>query len=347
MIPYILTAKGISGVLNGRPFVVDETNAIYPAVLKAVQAGDVKALTQALDIKSTIVAKAKGRLTIQDGSIYVNFPSGLVAVHNALTDRILELVKRGLNVDPMLRFLDNLLDNPSKRAVDELWGFMEACDLPVTEDGHFLAYKRVRSDYRDVHSGTMDNTVGNVLEMHRNMVDEDKNRTCSAGLHFCSYDYLQHFGGDRIVVLKINPRDVVAIPADYNNSKGRTCRYEVVDELAVKDYLPTVRIESNYTEKYSSVVNDYDDSDEEDTVVFHVTRNTAPAPAPAPVRQTAKINTANTANITGAVLSETQVRQIRSHLKDGTSPTVIGRMFGVSDRTVRRIRDGQAWRHVK
>ena len=53
------------------------------------------------------------------------------------------------------------------------------------------------------------------------------------------------------------------------------------------------------------------------------------------------------ANITGAVLSETQVRQIRSHLKDGTSPAVIGRMFGISDRQVRRIRDGQAWNHVK
>jgi len=62
-------------------------------------------------------------------------------------------------------------------------------------------------------------------------VDDDQNRTCSASLHFCSRDYLNHFGGERIVVVKINPRDVVSIPTDYNNSKGRACRYEIVDEI--------------------------------------------------------------------------------------------------------------------
>lgn len=99
----------------------------------------------------------------------------------------------------------------------------------------------------------MDNSVGKVLEMPRNMVDEDKNRTCSAGLHFCSYDYLAHFGGERIMVLKINPKDVVAIPADYNNSKGRTCRYEVVDELPVNEYkMPERIIDNDYTDKYAS-----------------------------------------------------------------------------------------------
>ena len=36
-----------------------------------------------------------------------------------------------------------------------------------------------------------------------------------------------------MVILKINPRDVVSIPTDYNNTKGRTCRYEVVGEVGV------------------------------------------------------------------------------------------------------------------
>ena len=37
------------------------------------------------------------------------------------------------------------------------------------------------------------------------------------------------------MILKINPRDVVSIPTDYNNSKGRTCRYEVIGEHNVED----------------------------------------------------------------------------------------------------------------
>jgi hypothetical protein len=33
------------------------------------------------------------------------------------------------------------------------------------------------------------------------------------------------------MILKINPRDVVSIPNDYNDTKGRACRYEVIDEI--------------------------------------------------------------------------------------------------------------------
>jgi len=45
---------------------------------------------------------------------------------------------------------------------------------------------------------------------------------------------LNHFGGERIVIVKINPADVVSIPSDYNDAKGRTCRYEVIGELGVE-----------------------------------------------------------------------------------------------------------------
>ena len=95
-----------------------------------------------------------------------------------------------------------------------------------------MAYKAVRSDFKDIHSGTFDNSVGQTVSMPRNAVDDDKNRTCSAGLHFCSFEYLPHFAhaNGHVVLVKINPRDVVAIPADYNDTKGRTCRYEVTGE---------------------------------------------------------------------------------------------------------------------
>jgi hypothetical protein len=75
--------------------------------------------------------------------------------------------------------------------------------------------------------------VGKTVEMERNQVDDDKDHTCSTGLHFCSQDYLNHFSGERVMILKINPRDVVSIPADYGDTKGRCCRYEVIGELGV------------------------------------------------------------------------------------------------------------------
>jgi hypothetical protein len=144
---------------------------------------------------------------------------------------MITMLQEGFPIEPMVNFMENLYQNPSKRSVDELYNFLEKSQLPITPDGHFLAYKKVRANYMDCHTGTMDNSVGKIVEMERNEVDDNKDRTCSAGLHFCSLGYLGHFGGERIMIVKINPRDVVSIPSDYNDTKGRACRYEVIGEL--------------------------------------------------------------------------------------------------------------------
>lgn len=249
-IKYVLGRDSITVYLDSKPYTINKQAHTYGMVLEAVKKGDETALRNAIDIRTGIVNalsdNGKGKVTI-DGSriMYLDREvTGLIA------SRIFEVIRLGFDVKPMVKFIENLMDNPSKRAVDELFGFLDVCKLPITEDGHFLAYKRVRDNYMDVHSGKFDNSVGKVLSMPRNMVDEDKNNTCSYGLHFCSYEYLDKFGGERIMVVKINPADVVAIPADYNNSKGRTCRYVVVDELPVSEYngrtMPTKPIKEDY-----------------------------------------------------------------------------------------------------
>lgn len=239
---FILGGDSITVFANGKPYTVNRTAKIFNAALEAVKNDDVELFLQVVNTKDTVVQKSGGKVRIENG----NLMFGDRVVTGLISARVFDMMELGLSIDPMMAFIENLMKNPSKRAVDELFGFIEACDLPITEDGHFLAYKRVREDYKDVHSGTMDNSVGNVVEMERNLVDEDKSRTCSAGLHFCSYEYLKHFSGERIVVVKINPADVVAIPIDYNNSKGRTCRYEVVEEMEVEGNLPKQRLDTKY-----------------------------------------------------------------------------------------------------
>lgn len=156
-------------------------------------------------------------------------------VPSALTWKLLTVAREGLDLKPWKRFVVRLFQNPNRAAQAELNEFLEAGNLPITEDGCFLAYKRVRHDYSDCHSGKFDNSVGQVVEMPRSDVDGDRTRTCSRGLHFCSQEYLKHFygGSGRIVVVKVDPADVVSIPIDYNYTKGRTWRYEVVGEVDV------------------------------------------------------------------------------------------------------------------
>jgi len=225
-VPCIVTDDSVSLMVDGDMKVITDSHINYAEVRLAIAGGDFDHAVRLLDVGAGITSYADGQVEVRDGQVYYMGQ----AVHNTLTIRIIKMKNEGFNVDPMLRFLDNLMDNPSHRAINELYGFMEAGNLPITEDGHFLAYKMVKGDFTDTRTGTFDNSPGSIVEMPRNGVDEDKDRTCSAGLHFCSRGYLGNYGGSKVVILKINPRDVVAIPADYNNAKGRACRYEVLKE---------------------------------------------------------------------------------------------------------------------
>lgn len=384
-INYILGGDSITVFVDGNSYTINRQAPTFELVLDAVRKENLNALRDAVNVRKAVTAKlsastAGSKVRIEQDAIFY----GDYEVTGLISSRIFEMLRLGVSVKPMVAFLDNLMQNPSKRAVDELFGFIDACRLPITADGHFLAYKRVRGDYRDVHSGRMDNSVGSVLEMPRNMVDEDKNRTCSAGLHFCSYEYLAHFGGERIMVLKINPKDVVAIPADYNNSKGRTCRYEVVDELPVNEYrMPERTITNDFTTEYSGwnepeVPEDaeWDESWEEsweesdDTTVAYEDLYSEELEA---IIESVEDGTSDTtilldwdisqetldfiktrhcvvkatpAATSSAKLQTADVKQIRRLLNKGDSLASIARQFGVHPRSIARIRDGEAWTDV-
>ena len=194
-----------------------------------------------------------GQITVVDGVIYYQD----IEVHNTVTERIVRMMGEGFDVDPMLRFLENLMDNPSNRSVKDLYRFLEHNSLPITSDGHFLAYKYVTDDFKDCYSRTKDNSVGSTVTMERRDVEDNPDVTCSSGLHFCSIDYLGG-GGSNVVILKINPADVVSIPTDYNNAKGRCCKYKVVGVHAEKgreDTLSQSAVNAAYDEGYDDGYN--------------------------------------------------------------------------------------------
>ena len=256
MIKHVLGSDSLTVYLDHKPYTINKQAHNYKMVLDAIRNDSLDALRAALDIRAAVIAS----LTASTDSNDVKITGSQIfykdrEVTGLITSRIFETIRLGLSALPMVKFIENLMQNPSKRAVDELFVFLDACKLPITDDGHFLAYKRVRDNYMDVHSGKFDNSVGKALSMPRNLVDEDKNNTCSYGLHFCSYSYLDSFDGERIMVVKINPKDVVAIPADYNNSKGRTCAYTVVDEIPLDEFnktMPAKPLNEGYTSAYGS-----------------------------------------------------------------------------------------------
>jgi hypothetical protein len=228
--PFIMQGNSITVVIGSKPHTISKSHITFQKVLDAIKAQDWNLVKDIIEPVKVVLNYGKGNVSVQGEELFWKGKP----MHNALTTRMIAMLQDGFPVEPLVNFMENLMTNPSKRAVTELYGFLEKNSLPITPDGCFLAYKKVRNDFLDIHSGTMDNSVGKIVEMERNEVDDNKDQTCSTGLHFCSQDYLPHFGNgydSRVVILKINPADVVSIPSDYNNAKGRACRYEVVGEI--------------------------------------------------------------------------------------------------------------------
>jgi hypothetical protein len=233
-IPFIIQNNNIVLMLDNQTHNISkDTHPKYDQIVDALKRSAWDEVNELLDVCKPLRDFTDGKLDLKDGVLYWNKRE----LHGVITVRIIEMIKQGFSVEPLVAFLANLMDNPSFTAVNGLYEFLEVNSHPITEDGHFLAYKRVKvlpeGGYVDVHTGKMDNSVGVTLEMPRNEVDDNPASHCSSGLHFCALDYLKQsgFGGGAdtmIVILKINPKDVVALPNDYNAKKGRACRYEVV-----------------------------------------------------------------------------------------------------------------------
>ena len=224
-IPYILTDRSLTIVLNDEPKTITSENPVWNDAITAIREGRFNDLTEILDKSKAIARFSHGKIEVRDGLVTYAGEE----IHNIVVDRILNFIKNGLPYEPLVKFLDKLMQNPSRRAVNELYKFLEHKKMPLTPDGDFLAYKSVRADFKDWYSGEHDFSIGQVREMARNQVCDNADVGCSAGYHAGSEEYAKGFnGGGNLVIVKINPADVVSVPTDCECQKLRASRLEVV-----------------------------------------------------------------------------------------------------------------------
>lgn len=286
-IPHLVTERSLTFVVNGTPYQVDRTATQFADIVSELNKGDrasAETLIELADLSRKVIAQVQAAVEAHknDSNPFVQqyLVKGIINVdrngvtfngeniQNALADRLMLVLESGLRLGPWIRFAENVYQNPAEYSRDELMLWLDKADLPITDDGCFLAYKVVRSDFKDLHSGKFDNSPGQVVSLPgRQSVDPNRAKTCSYGLHFCSKDYLPHFGymggGNKVVLVKVNPADVVSIPNDYDNTKGRTWRYEVIEEV------PAVEIMGkSWTPIATSFSSDYQDAQEYEEPVY-------------------------------------------------------------------------------
>ena len=257
----IFTGDSLTVVVEGKTETMNSSHPNWYRAVQALREEKYEDLAGMFDVATGIEDFTEGNIRVTDGKLHYQEQE----IHNHVVDRIFDFMQRGIPHKPLVKFLDNLMQNPSKRAVDELYRFLEHKSMPLTHDGNFVAYKSVTKGFKDHYSKTFNNTVGQELSMIRNTVCDDANVGCSEGFHAGSYEYAKSFGSneDSVVMrVEINPKDVVSVPNDSDHQKLRTCRYKVVEECEHIMYEPIYR-----SDDHLSVV---DNGSEETEVIRHI-----------------------------------------------------------------------------
>jgi hypothetical protein len=233
--PNIVETRSQMSIIFGKtPYILSKVSQKTKIlkVRKLIKEQNWNALEALLNQAKDIESYSKGEVKVEDGFLKV----GKEVIPTVLAQRLIEMKKKRLSHKHLLNFWLNLKKNPSVDSQKQLFGFLQANHFPFTQDGRFLAYKKVTSSGKklmDSYTKTIDNSVGKKPSMPREKVNPDPNQTCSYGLHVGAWEYVSKFDGDTIIEVMVNPKDVVAVPNDYNNQKMRVCEYEVLRKTEI------------------------------------------------------------------------------------------------------------------
>lgn len=208
---------------TGRTHTVAVGTPNYAPLKAAIQAQDWASVPQHLEVRKSIEAWSKGNFKFDGGKILYKGEE----IPGVLGKRVREMATRGESVDYLLKFWERLKKNPSWRSVEQLFGFLEHTGIPIGPNGFFRAYKGVKENMTDAHTGKVDNKPGAVNEMDRNKVSDDPKEACHYGYHVGDLSYAASFAAVT-VICEVDPADVVCIPYDQSKRKMRVCKYKVI-----------------------------------------------------------------------------------------------------------------------
>lgn len=244
LLGYDITDTSITFITDdGVPRSADASHPNFVALRGGLLAPEpeVDRLIELVDTKTAIEGKTFGLVTVGSDQVwYKNIP-----VAGYLIDKLLRMLAANVEIAPWALLLDKLMRNPSQSVRERLPLFLEQAQMPITSDGHFLAWRLVKHDYWDIYTGhTFKCLPGAVIDMPREQCDANPENTCSTGIHVAAFGYLESYGlgsgdGRRCVLVKINPEHVVSVPTDYNAQKLRVCEASVLREVP-KEKVPVL-----------------------------------------------------------------------------------------------------------
>lgn len=170
-----------------------------------------------------------------DTIVAVNTQTGSVIPHAHKLSSQMKAASKLKDFSGFVNFINRLEPVLKDRghSAEDLMKFIEYGDLPIADDGCIVIYKRLKQSgntFVDVHSGRIKQNVGSYVFMKPGLVDPNRRKDCSNGLHVASLGYLSSFSGNVTVMAKVRPEDVFAVP-EYSHTKMRVCGYHILAVL--------------------------------------------------------------------------------------------------------------------
>lgn len=233
---------------DGETDTIPESHVSFKTIIDLLISGaasdeEIRKHTRVMETVVTKMSALSERVSVDGREVYFDGDP----LRGEITDIIKKMFQEGKALDfkPLVNFLEKAKTNPSLKSVDDLYRWITKGDLVIDPDGDIVAYKGVNVN-RDgisvsVHSGTafvngeqitgqIPNVPGTVISMPRSNVDDNEAVACSTGLHAGTYAYASSFAS-RLLLVKINPRDVVSVPRDSSDQKLRVSRYTVLTQI--------------------------------------------------------------------------------------------------------------------
>ena len=234
-IKWLRTPGFLTFVYKGKPITINAKSKQCQEAEKFISSGNEQDLINLLYTPQKIKQFTKDEFTVNPKEKTITHKETKQVLKPVLAEKLIEFATDGYCYKAFRRFIENVNKNPDQKSVEQLYTFLEANHFPITVDGCFLAYKSVSratpSKLVDHHTGHFDNSVGKIVSMPRSQCDNRRDVTCSYGLHVAAFNYAHDFrSNSTLIEVKVNPKDVVAVPNDYNNQKMRVCEYYVVKE---------------------------------------------------------------------------------------------------------------------
>lgn len=253
--PYSVNDQGWTFFVDNRPIYVPAKSPIYADIMDAVTENDYDTLMELLSenkvqmaFKKLVFADKSGNFKILenedtgDKSISYTDDSGKTHIlPDVLTNKLIALHNKRIDMERYVNFVRNVYLNPNPDSIAELFDFLSYKELPITQNGTFIAYKGVRSDLYSVNanketrvlSGEVDdngrimNSLNTKIAVHADDVDPNRRNECSNGLHVGSYDYAKDWGSV-VLAVEVNPQHVISVPMDCSFQKCRVSQYKVL-----------------------------------------------------------------------------------------------------------------------